>query len=105
MYPSSFQIQESVLISPLEDEDKEENVEQEQDNNSHSTTSTLNIDQGKQQLPLHNLDQKVKELYLTRSLYAGVLKTDEGLQRIVDEASVGRQVIKIQLYKVRYFKI
>ena len=37
--------QEAVLISPLEDEDKEENMDQ--DNNSHSTTSTLNIDQGK----------------------------------------------------------
>ncbi|XP_023348444.1 patj homolog, partial [Eurytemora carolleeae] len=42
--PDSENKKEAVLISPLEDEDKEENMDQ--DNNSHSTTSTLNIDQG-----------------------------------------------------------
>ena len=30
----------------------------------------------------------------------GVIKSDEALQRIVDEASQGRNVLKIQLFKV-----
>ena len=67
--------QESTLVSPLEEgsQDKVDN-NTDLDNNSHSTTSTLPIDQGS-------------------------ARSADSFQKIIDDAAQGRQVLKIILYK------